>query len=460
VNSVLAWLKSNVLIVVFGALILLLPPAGFVGSSMWNSSIKAEAESALNERQRKVNSASTVTYTLPPIEEGESPVQETRPPNEAITRFFAEQRAARQEAIEEVVTRAVRFNKKDDRRVLMEGLFPGLENEREERRMARDFADLIAGTDDQPSVYTRLFEEINAGKPLDKAAVARRVVDAYQAEIDRLGGDLSTLTDEELAALDERMKGHRLGVYARRAQELSVYGSVEALYGADPATHADIFSEPPEGSPDATDAFVWQMDYWFVEDLLRGVGMANRTEDGLMTEIPRSPVKRIVSVRLDKLDIPEVVDEAEEEESASGGRRNRGFSPPARGGDAEDETPTLTGRKPSDKNGVYKVRRGTITVIAASDALVRVLEALQQSNFITVTGVKLTEVDRWADLMEGYYYGPEHVTRAEIDVESAWLHFWLSDMVTDRVASAWGVERPVPAGGAGEGGSGDPAGRP
>jgi len=109
---------------------------------------------------------------------------------------------------------------------------------------------------------------------------------------------------------------------------------------------------------------------------------------------------------------------------------------------------------------VYKVRRGTITVIAASDALVRVLEALQQSNFITVTGVRLTEVDRWADLMEGYYYGPEHVTRAEIDVESAWLHFWLSDMVTDRVASAWGVERPVPAGGAGEGGSGDPAGRP
>lgn len=443
-NSVLGWLKSNVLIVVFAVLILVLPPAGYVMSSMWNSSIQQQAEETLTDRKRKVDAAASVRYTLPPIAEGERPVEESRAPNAAITEFFEAQRAARQAEIEQVVTRAVRFNKGDDRSVLMEGLFPGLEDEREERRMVRELAGMIAGGEDGPSVYQELFDRINAGEPMDKATVARRVVDAHRAELDKADGDLSGLTEEELAELDERLKAQRLGAYARRAGELSVYGSVSALHGADPLTESVIFDEVPAGSNDATDAFVWQMDYWFVEDLLRAVGLANRTEDGLRTEIPRSPVKRIVSIRLDKTEIPEIEDE--EEDSGTSGRNlgSRGLPVPPRGGSGGgSEAETHTGRSPEDQNGVYQIRRGTLTVVAASDRLVRLLEAIQKANFMTVTGVSLSEVDRWADLAEGYAYGPDHVVRAEIRVESAWLHFWLSEMVTDRVAAAWGVERPA-----------------
>lgn len=448
-NSVLGWLKSNVLIVVFGVLILVLPPAGYVMSSMWNADIKKQAEETLADRKRKVDSAARVTYTLPPIAEGEQPVQETRPPNAAITEFFEAQRAARQSEIEEVVTRAVRFNKRDDRTVLMEGLFPGLDDEREERRMVRELAAMIAGGEDGPSVYQELFEGINAGEPMDKAAVARRVIEAHRAEIDKAGGDLSSLTEEELAELDERLKALRLGAYARRAGELSVYGSLEALRGADPITDSVILDEAPVGSVDATDAFIWQMDYWFVEDLLRAVGLANRTEDGLRTEIPRSPVKRIVSIRLGKMEIPEIEDEPDDTAptgratSRSGASRFGGLPVPTgvSGGGSGNET--HTGRTPDDKNGVYQIRRGTLTVVAASDKLVRLLESIQQANFMTVTSVSLSEVDRWADLADGYAYGPDHVVRAEIGVESAWLHFWLSEMVTDRVAAAWGVERPA-----------------
>lgn len=449
-SGVLAWLKSNVVIVVFCVLILVLPPAGFIGSSTWNAQIKKNAQDQLSNRKRNVDAASRVTYTLPPIVEGEQAIQDSRPPNAAITAHYKALRAQRQAMIEDVLTRAVLFNKKDDRRVLVPGLFPGVSDAREERRLVREMADLIAGTPNRPSVYADLFGAINAGVPTEKADVARRVVDAHRMELDRVGGDISRLTPAEVAAFNERMKGHRLSAYARRAEELSVYGSPKALHGADPATHSVIFDEVPSGTNDTTEAFKWQMDYWFVEDLLRAVRLANSTEDGLMTEVPRSPVKRIISIRLDKQTFPEAETASagggQDPYSAGGMGRPGALSRPmpgaAPGRGAEGE-PSYTGRKPGPMQGVYTIRRGTITVIAASDNLVRFIDAISRTNFMTVIGVNMSDVDLWADLEEGYYYGPEHVVRAEIEVESAWLHFWLADVVTDRVAAAWGIERPA-----------------
>lgn len=454
-SGLVAWLKSNVLIVIFCALILILPPAGLIGSSIWNGKIKSSAEERLSSRKRGVDGAARVTYTLPPIQEGEQPVQESRPPNAAITAFFESKRAERQAMIERVVTQAVRFNKKDDRRVLVQGLFPSARDDREERRLAKQMAELIVGTPETPSVYEALFRSINAGEPISREDVARRVVEAYQAEIDRSGGDPARMPANERAALEERMKGHRLGAYARRAEEISVYGSVRALHGANPARESVIPTEVPTGVLDATDAFVWQLDYWFVEDLLRAVRLANTTEDGLLTETPRSPVKRIVSIRLDRLDFPkpETASRTDPMAPPIGGMgrppmRGQGaasFPPPGMGVPAGGPVGAVshTGRRPGDQNGVYSIRRGVITVIAESDNLVRFLDAINRTNFMTVIGVKLGEVDLWADLEEGYYYGSDHVVRAEIEVESAWLHFWLSDVATDRVASAWGIERPA-----------------
>ena len=73
----------------------------------------------------------------------------------------------------------------------------------------------------------------------------------------------------------------------------------------------------------------------------------------------------------------------------------------------------------------------------------RVLESFGAANFMTVTSVNLSEIDRWADLKQGFYYGPDHVVRAEIGVEAAYLHFWLADVVPDFIASAWGIEKPM-----------------
>lgn len=453
-NGIVGWLKSNVVIVIFGVLIIALPIAGFFVSSGWNAKIKAAAEETLSSKKRLVDGVSRVTYSLPPIVAGEQAVEEARAPNAAVTAFFAAKRAERQEAIEGVVTQAVRFNKTEQRKVLLPGLLPGMDDAREVKRKTKELASMIVGDDEQPSVYAELFDSINAGTPVSKEVVARRVVDAYRSEIDRAGEQ--AMDEDETAALAERMKGHRFGVMARRAEEISVYASVDTLLGADPLVDSDIPSEVPTGSLDETDALRWQMDYWFVQDLLHAVDLANRTDDGLATEVPRSAVKRIVSIRLSQLDIPEKPEEgAKPAEPAPDPGQGRGslrsaprspfqnFTPSAAGGGSASTTETHTGRKAEDKNGVYLVRHATVTVVASSADLVGVLESFGSANFMTVTGVDITEIDRWADMDEGYYYGPDHVVRADIEIEAAYLHFWLADVVPGFVASAWGIEKPV-----------------
>ena len=451
-NGVVGWLKSNILIVIFGVLIIALPIGGYFGSSIWNKKIKTQAEEQLSSKKRLVDGVARVTYSLPPIEAGEQAFEEAGPPNAAMTAFFAEQRAARQAEIEQVVTQAVRFNKTEGRDLLMQGVLPVAGEGRDVRRNVAAFGELFSGSDEVESAYTPLFRELNAGEPLPKEDVARRVVDAYRAEVDRAGGDLGTMSAEDQVAFDERMKGQRYSVYARRAEELSVYGSRKVLLGADPVEYSEIPGEAPSGNLDESDALRWQLDYWLVEDLLRAVDVANRSEDGLRTEIPRSPVKRIVSIRLGQMDMPEKGEEKDDSASSSSAvdpfqprTPNNRMSPPGMPGGATDEDATHTGRKPGDKNGVYLVRKATITLVAASDSLVGVVESFGAANFMTVTDVDLSEVDRWADLAEGYYYGEDHVVRAEIEVEAAYLHFWLADIVPDFVAEAWGIEKPEAA---------------
>ncbi len=460
-NGVLAWVKSNVLIVIFAVLIIAMPVGGYFGASVWNKKIKTKAQEELNSKKRLVDGVSRVTYTVPPIAANEQPVSDSRAPNAAVTAFFEAQRAERQEEIEAVVTRAVRFNKTEDRRVLEPGLLPRIGDDREARRRAKDLGERIVGDEDRPSLYEPLFRQIRAGLPAEKADVARRVVDAYQAEVDRAGGDLNGLDEDEQKALTERMKAVRYSAYARRAQELGVYASVDAL--RDPGTDGVpvIPLEAPSGTPDESELLAWQMDYWLVEDLLRAVDLANRTPDGLPTEIPNSPVKRIVSIDVDDMKIPEKPDENASSSSSSssgGGGMNDPFGgrgsglartpmpmPQMGGGMGMPGKPivTHTGRKLEDKNGVYLVRHATITVVASSEDLVRVLESFGAANFMTVTDVDLSEVDRWADLEQGFYYGPDHVVKAEIQVEAAYLHFWLADVVPAYVATAWGMELPA-----------------
>jgi hypothetical protein len=48
------------------------------------------------------------------------------------------------------------------------------------------------------------------------------------------------------------------------------------------------------------------------------------------------------------------------------------------------------------------------------------------------------------DLERGYYYGPEHVVRATITIESVWLRNWVGPLMPASVKRSLGVPEPTP----------------
>jgi hypothetical protein len=468
-SAVLGWLKAHLLIVVFGVLIVILPPAGFVGSSMWNTRIRTEAENTYEEEKRKLDSSSSVTYALPAIAVGEQAVSDRRPPNAAVSRAYRAEWERRQAEVEEVVTSAVRFNKGEDRAVLVQGLFPDPDGAREQRDLTDEFLRRVVGTDEVKSVYEALFERINAGMPPSPVEVARVVTQFEERELDRLIGsaDRNQLSDEQTEELNEALRSQRIAVYQQRADEVSVYGGVEALRGAS-AGFSVIPETIPQSRPDMDELFVMQHDYWVIEEVLRAVAAANSEAGGLLTEVPRSTVKRIESIRVSEF--PEALASAEEEDDFGGGGfgggQNNAFTGgyqaggvPARypgragggalgGGQPAAATPTgatHTGRGgEEDSSEVYDVRRVTLTAIVASERLTGFMDALARTNFMTVTGLTAGPVDVWEDLEQGYFYGSEHVVRATIEIESVWLRQWTRDAMPEPVRDALGVVLPEP----------------
>jgi hypothetical protein len=57
-----------------------------------------------------------------------------------------------------------------------------------------------------------------------------------------------------------------------------------------------------------------------------------------------------------------------------------------------------------------------------------------------VTDLDLGEVDAWAALDEGYFYGDEHVVRVTLEVESIWLKSWLVPMMPEELRKALGMK--------------------
>src|SRR5207248_669255 len=137
--------------------------------------------------------------------------------------------------------------------------------------------------------------------------------------------------------------------------------------------------------------------YWMVSDLLRAIDAANTDAAGKRTTLDKSVVKRVE--RLELL--------------------------PATG----PTEPSITGRHSGGDNKLYDVRQGRLTLIVASSGLPALINAISRTNFMTVIGLDFAEIDPWADLDRGYYYGSDHVVRAVVKVETVWLRSWTEAMM-------------------------------
>lgn len=388
-KNVMPWIKSNLAIVILSAVIIIILPAAFVGSSMWNKKIKQGREKAVQEKWQALEVAK-VTYSLPPSVPGGKATDFPWPaPNPGATAFFRTERSKIEEQIKKITTVADEINKLNHK-PLLEGVFPTPT----EKIKALEFAEALVGKKDgKPSAYQLLLDGIKAGPAADPVRVLEAIKDEQSKALAKSQAEKNTekLTEEENKKLIDELAKIRIGQYQAHAQSISVYATRDAL-------PAGLLAVVPTETPPVTDCWRWQEDYWAIADLLAAVKAAN-TIDGKLEGVDKSVVKRIEQMVLFPL------------EASTGS--------------------TITGRKNSSANKSFDVRMAQMKVVVSSSRLPQYINAISSTNFMTVTGLEFAEVDAMKDLDDGYYYGNEHVVRATLTIETIWLRSWTTAVMPE-----------------------------
>src|SRR5262249_42002919 len=105
---------------------------------------------------------------------------------------------------------------------------------------------------------------------------------------------------------------------------------------------------------------------------------------------------------------------------------------------------SISARLGGPGNSYYDVRRAKMTVVVSSSRLQEFLEAIPRTNFMTVVDLDLSDVNAWDELKKGYYYGPEHVVKATVGIETVWLRSWMSNYMPSRLKQALKIPEPPP----------------
>lgn len=484
-KPMLEWLKANLWIVVFSALVVILLPASFVVSRMWNKKILAAQEQAASTEYNNVKNA-MVDYNLPQFDAKISAVNIKAEPNSKLTEYFKKAREAASSQVGAVAKAAESFNKgvgpeaaavgRAEFKPLVDGLFPKVALTAEEAadtNAARDkeqaklneMEDKLLGKRGNPNPVLGLLKQVNAGGPVNNDTLFQQLRDQRKREEEKMTQNKRRLDEAEEKKLGEMIRGARLGEYKRQARSLGVYMTQDALPLPltdearlnKPATmeSADLiepFATLPWGTIDRKDLtrpklFMHQWNLWVVSDLLSAVRLANTTADGKPMNVENGVVKRVELIVLRNPDDMKTLDPKPAAEVDPYATAPAAATPPAEtipGIAATDKNFSITGRVRGGWNKYYEVRRAEMTCVVSSARLQDFLKAIAQTNYMTVTDLDIdSAVDVWGDLDQGYYYGDEHVVRVKLSIESLWFKSWLVPLMPVEVQTALGMEVPA-----------------
>ncbi len=442
-GTILQWIKANILIVISSALIVILLPVGWFFSSGWNNSIETAATDAFNKEKNSLRKASSIEYSLPAVLSGEEGLSESRAPNSIVTKFYQERKDERDIQVAEVIERGTQFNI-ENHKVLVEGLLPEAESDSELRSRGFRLGELIAGTDEAPSVYTRLLRKLNAGDAPDPETLQATLEQFKQQQEDNYAATSSdgNVSVEQAALLDQALIKRRLDEYAGRAESIAFYCPISAIQTESPeAGYSHVPAVPPGYDPiNPSAVYTWTWDYWVISDVLRGITAANTDASGVSLAVPDAPVKHVEKIRVKEFGaaIAQATDDDYGSSSRSGGRDSRSSSSSP---DPTESTVTksYTGRTGGVMGSLYDIRYVDLTVIVSSKDLPTFFDALGKTNYMTVIDADLTQVDVWDALANGFYYGEDHLVRAQLTIETVWLRSWTKDLMPEPIRTSLGV---------------------
>lgn len=516
-KNLLDWIKSNLLIVVFSVVTLLVLPLSYFFSMKMR-------HDGLEERKKQASAAFDaasrleVSYSLPAKDASGNLIEVKAAPNPRLTEWFAERRKVLRQSVGAVARTADDFNRgvgaqaaamgRSEFKPLVEGLFPSVAGAVEREAMmargkavveampeeqraeelkavsldelllakgkeefeklderakadarkaiadqARDIEqeklgameDALLGKRARPNPYEELLASSGAGAPADVLRVAEALRDLNARELEKITAGKRALTNEEQAALTKQLAERRLAEYQAAAKGFSFYASLDSLPKDRNARSIPRGRIQPD-QLNAVEMFLHQWDLWVLRDVLAAARLAN-TVDGRVMDVERAVVKRIDSIGLAD---PEGLYASKDESSGVMEAATPPVADAVPGAVPLDLARSFTGRANSPGNSLYDVRRVTVTAVVNSSRLAEFLDAVTKVNLMTVTSMDVREVDAWADLKEGFYYGNDHVVRVTLDIESLWLRSWTTTYMPPDILGVLG----------GQGGDGDGAAAP
>lgn len=480
-KNLLAWVKANLLIVVFLAVIVISLPAAFFGASWWGGNVRKTRAENVSKRLTDVQNAK-MKYSLAPIMPGGTGVDESIPANLELNKYFAAERAKAEKAASGVMQTALDFNQgkgpmaaaagRTAHVPLVDGLFPKPAAGASVTELTNRFVDRIATNKDRPSVYTQMLREIlNAGEPVDMAVLGKQLDAERASQLQRLAGTGGAKLDEAAQRqLDQSLLELRRRAHMSRASEISVYASIDAL-PIEGATQGErggstIPRTIPETPPAVSRAFQWQMDYWMIRDLLSAVRVANTSSGGTPTNVNNSLVKRIERITLgDPFGVQPPNPAGDSGDGSSAGPTPATTLEALAGLVPTDPLISVTGRKSSPGNPLYDVRTAELVLIVDSTRIKELMDAFARTNFMTILDIDLVQADVRGDLERGFYYGASPVIKATIVVETVWLRGWTEALFPSGVRRNLGLplaegeksDHAEMAGGSGGSGGYDPS---
>jgi len=431
-KKILAWVKSNLIIVIAMAVTLIGIGVMLFFSMGWNAKIKKTLAEDVQKAMTSL-SGTNVTYELPQVLPGATAVQIKQRPNTAANAAVVEELkriAGESDRIREVAE--ARNAKKS---VLVEGLFPAPANESARVRLLTQM--VRARTE----AHEALLKSVGAGMPPAVETVSDQLERVRTTEErKRLGSRVDQkLTPEEIEEIRGVMSKFRVEKYAEVANQLTFYADMSVFKSLPAWKEGDL--------PSLELAWDWQLIYWTHEDILNALVKANTASSGLRQRLPQGVVKRVVSISLEPSRFlpKDGAAPTPTDPNAEGAAMEGGAAPADPSAEIpKDYTRSFTGRPAA--SGLYDVRQAEVVVLADANRLPKLIKAINTTNFMTVVDMDLKALAPHDDLRLGFVYGSDALVEARLVIETVWMRSWMKAWMPKSVRTALGIpDDPPPA---------------
>lgn len=464
-NDVMRWIKTNPITVASILVILIALSFNFFVTRSQKNAFRDDVKKKVEGQSREVQKYKQFAVPMLPEKPGEQAENRNIVVTAADVEIVRRQRETVSQAADEVHRYMLQRNQQGHD-LLLSNIFPEMPNQTNLPHEANKIYkasfermfDAFDPTDDRMDAQTGEFAaKLHAGGAADMAAI---LADTHQiaanydgggplgataaaADPDQLEKDRRELEREQRNEVIRQLNLHASGIHIYAQAQMAPVDTRNTLSQPYPF---EIGPWANTGqAPTVDNLWDGQMSLWIQQDLVRAIALANRVHDPHVNVL-NAPVKHLLGMRVNPGYIGLTTGaETSGQSGASpmmmnpmmmemyGGMGSMGEMPGEGFGEEETQVDPdrellapkfkfgLTGRF---SNPLYDIRHATLSVIVDARRLHELLQAINHINLMTVLEVKLTDVNEYNYMQQGFFYGEGDLVQADIKIETIWLRQW------------------------------------